>query len=426
MSTPVPIPPGQAPPFEVIDDQHQAGVIIITGAICLSISLVCLLIRLYVRLYLSPPFAYDDYVLLAATAVAIIQSSVLFSAASDGFGNVISLLDSSTIIQIQDSVVASDVLYLLTIYLSKCCVVAIYLRLTPQKSYKRTSWATLAVCTLWIIPSILIISINCESNKPWARAADQCPNLLARWQFITVLNIATEAFLFALSLLLVKGIQTTFVRKMIILSAFTSRLPLIGFCLLRLYYLHIAIKSDDPSYDSVNTYIWTQVELNYTLITCTIFCLRPFMVAVSTNYGTAGDASLAGTKNNSRNYYGYGSGKARSRNRLQGFTLQSMASSFKKDVTTLSTSSERMKEDDLHVESAAGVRTTISSASPLKSSRRTKLNGPLEGRSSIGSDESTKMIIRKDIEYTVQHHSRKPDGEEPDPHTYGGVTGRYE
>lgn len=55
---------------------------------------------------------------------------------------------------------------------------AIYLRLTPQKSYKRTSWANLAVCTLWIIPSILIITINCESNKPWAPAAAQCTNLV--------------------------------------------------------------------------------------------------------------------------------------------------------------------------------------------------------------------------------------------------------
>ena len=146
------------------------------------------------------------------------------------------------------------------------------------------------------------------------------------------------------------------------------------------------------------------------------------MVAVSTNYGTAGDASLAGTKV-SQNYYGYESRK-RSRNKSHGFTLQSMASSFKKDVTTVSTSSERMKGDDLHVESAAGVRTTISTAPPLKSTRRTK--GPHEGRSSIGSDESTKMIIRKDIEYTVQHHARKGDSEEPDPHTYGGVTGRYE
>jgi hypothetical protein len=69
MSGPV-VPPGQAPPFQVIDDQHHGGLIVIAGAICLSISLVCLLIRLYVRLILSPPFAHDDYVLLGATVSA--------------------------------------------------------------------------------------------------------------------------------------------------------------------------------------------------------------------------------------------------------------------------------------------------------------------------------------------------------------------
>jgi hypothetical protein len=73
---------------------------------------------------------------------------------------------------------ASDVLYLITIYLSKCCVVTIFLRLTPQASHKKASLATLAVCTLWVIASILIITINCEFNRPWADAAKQCTNLV--------------------------------------------------------------------------------------------------------------------------------------------------------------------------------------------------------------------------------------------------------
>lgn len=61
------VPPGQHPPFEVIDDQHHAGIVIITTAICLVITLVCLLIRVYVRLLLSSSFGVDDFVLLAAT-----------------------------------------------------------------------------------------------------------------------------------------------------------------------------------------------------------------------------------------------------------------------------------------------------------------------------------------------------------------------
>lgn len=408
------VPDGQSPPFQVIDDQHHGGLVIISGAICLSVSLVCLLIRLYVRLYLSPPFAYDDYVLLSATAVAIIQSAVVFSAVTDGFGTAIQLLDSATTSKIQSTLLASDVLYLLTIFISKCCVVAIYLRLTPQREYKMASWLTLGICTLWIIPSIFMITINCELNKPWAPAADQCTNLFAKWEFITAINIITEGIFFLLAVFLVKGLQTSLSRKLIISSAFSSRIPLIIFTVLRLYYLHTSIHSQDPSFDGVNTYIWTQTELNYSLITCTIFCLRPFMVAVSTNYGTAGDASLAGTKVASLNInYGSGSGGQRSRTIGEGFTLQAMTNSFKKDVSSISTSAERLKSDTLQAESGPVVKTTVST-SPLKSSRRTKYGGLHDGRNSVGSDESTKMIIRKDVEYSVQHHTRKPDGDDTD------------
>lgn len=59
--------PGQSPPFQVVDDLHHGAWIVITAAFGLVVSLVCLLIRVYVRLALSPPFAYDDYVLLGAT-----------------------------------------------------------------------------------------------------------------------------------------------------------------------------------------------------------------------------------------------------------------------------------------------------------------------------------------------------------------------
>jgi hypothetical protein len=61
------VPPGHSPPFEVVDELHHGAWLIITAALGLVISLVCFLIRLYVRLMLIPPFARDDWVLLGAT-----------------------------------------------------------------------------------------------------------------------------------------------------------------------------------------------------------------------------------------------------------------------------------------------------------------------------------------------------------------------
>jgi hypothetical protein len=171
-----------------------------------------------------------------------------------------------------------------------------------------------------------------------------------------------------------------------------------------------------------------QVELNYSIVSCTIFCLRPFMMAVSTNYGTAGNVSIAGSKNNSRNYpYGAASGKPRSRAAGESFTLRSITKSFGKEITLSSTSDKVHSEVNLNAGSGAGVRTLISSAPQRAASRRSKYHPGHDGRSSTGSDGSTKLIILKDIEYTVQHHQLgKINSEELGTKGYSAAARRYE
>lgn len=60
------VPPGQSPPFQVVDDLHHGAWVIIVTALGLVLSLASFLIRLYVRLALNPSFGNDDYVFLGA------------------------------------------------------------------------------------------------------------------------------------------------------------------------------------------------------------------------------------------------------------------------------------------------------------------------------------------------------------------------
>ncbi|KAL4943690.1 hypothetical protein BDV06DRAFT_234386 [Aspergillus oleicola] len=286
------VPPGHSPPFQVVDDDHHGAWIIITVAIGLVLSLVSFLIRLYVRLALHPPFGKDDYVLLGATTIAIIQASLLFEACTRGLGTSIDLLEDGDVNAIQRLIIVSDILYLITIYTTKCCVVGIYLRLTPQKLHNRASWGTLLLCTLWVIPAILILTVNCGLKKPWKGTGGQCEDLLPRWQFIVALDIATELILFSLAVVLLAGLFMPLKRKFTIAFAFVFRLPIIIFAILHIVYLQKDIGSSDPTLRAVPSLIWGQVELNYALVSCSVFCLRPFMAAVSTNYGTAGDSTL--------------------------------------------------------------------------------------------------------------------------------------
>ncbi|KAJ5164590.1 uncharacterized protein N7500_006420 [Penicillium coprophilum] len=309
------VPPGQSPPFEVVDDLHHGAWVIITAAMGLVMSLACFLIRLYVRLMLIPPFARDDWVLLGATAVAVVQSSLIFYACSRGFGTSISLLKDGRLDQIQALIATSDIIALIIIYLSKCCVVAIYLRLTPQKPHNRASWATLALCTVWIIPAIFIVLVNCELNTPWRNDSGQCHNLYIRWQFIAAVDVTTELLLFLLAVMLLKGLFMSVRRKLAVGFAFIFRFPLIIFSLIHISTLHTALNNEDTTLAAVRPTVWMQVELHYALVACSVFCLRPFMAAVSTNYGTAGDSTLEssasrsnGTKDGSKTASGSGSG----------------------------------------------------------------------------------------------------------------------
>ncbi|KAJ5129304.1 uncharacterized protein N7515_005343 [Penicillium bovifimosum] len=294
------VPPGQSPPFEVVDEFHHGAWVIITAALGLVVTLVCLLIRLYVRLMLIPPFARDDWILLGATAIAVLQSSLIFYACSRGLGTSISLLKDGRLHQIQALLATSDVISLIIIYLSKCCVVAIYLRLTPQKPHNRASWATLALCTAWVIPAVFIILVNCELNTPWRSDGGQCRNLYNRWQFIAAVDVITELLLFLLAIVLLKGLFMSLRRKLAVGFAFIFRFPIIIFSLFHIATLRTALNNKDTTLAAVEPTVWMQVEVHYALIACSVFCLRPFMAAVSTNYGTAGDSTLESSMSRSR------------------------------------------------------------------------------------------------------------------------------
>ncbi|EAA64876.1 hypothetical protein AN2044.2 [Aspergillus nidulans FGSC A4] len=377
------VPPGYSPPFQVVDDLHHGAWVIIVVALGLVLSLVSFLIRLYVRLALHPPLGKDDYVLLGATIIAVVQATLIFEACAKGLGTSIDLLDEGDVNIIQVLIITSDILYLITLYTTKCCVVGIYLRLTPQKTHNRASWATLLLCTLWVVPAILILSVNCGLNRPWKGTGGQCENL-----FIVALDITTELILFGLAVFLLAGLFMPVKRKFTIAFAFIFRLPMIVFAILHIYYLHQSLTSPDPTLDAVPSLIWGQVELNYALVACSVFCMRPFIAAVSTNYGRGGDSTLESSRDkssgsNSKSTGGSGGGS-------KGGT-----ETIGNETAMLGNSDRRAGTARAKVERGNG----------------------MIGRGSAGTDEielvdwtqgrrwsegSGKMIIRKDVQYTVE------------------------
>jgi hypothetical protein len=170
---------------------------------------------------------------------------------------------------------------------------------------------------------------------------------------------------------------------------------IIAGALLRLHYLNVQIHSLNPTLHGVSAVIWTEIQLQYSIVACVSHCLKPFMSAVSTQYGSAvinieiyDTVNGPGTK-------GYGVGSQRSNN--NSYALGSK----KRGVQSSALESVTRGEDE---------GKTVSLFRPDTSFNRTIISHEPRTRcdtDSKGSNESTRMIIRKEREYTVQiedHH----------------------
>ena len=170
---------------------------------------------------------------------------------------------------------------------------------------------------------------------------------------------------------------------------------LIAFVLLRLHYLGRGIHSPNPTLDLVSAVVWTQIELHYSIVSNTIPCLRPFMMAVSTDYGATEPRTALGTKD-----YGYGSGGRKD----SGYALNSMGSR----------NGPRMNSENnpsMFHKARLGASRFGSSNNVFRSDRSQNKSTVTHQVSHLGhhdsnsieSNDSRKMIIKKEVDFKVEH-----------------------
>lgn len=95
------VPEGNKAPLITLDDDHHGSWLVICSAFGLVIILLTLIIRIYLRYKVSPPFAADDICLTVATALAVIQCSLVFAGVDKGDGTSIDLIDEQNLGPIQ-------------------------------------------------------------------------------------------------------------------------------------------------------------------------------------------------------------------------------------------------------------------------------------------------------------------------------------
>ncbi|KAM5469157.1 hypothetical protein MauCBS54593_004509 [Microsporum audouinii] len=270
--------------FTTITPDDHGGILWVASIICAIYVFLSMGLRAYVK---REFYGLDDLVALVATFIAEAQYIAIFFGLSDGLGKYDGNFGKSHIRRIGRSLLLSEVFFLLGLLLAKVSLILLIRRLfsPDMRTHILTCDATLVLSILWGVGSMLGALINCSPAGLMAFVNGTCSDIVLRWQAIGALDAFTELIIFGVAISVVWGIQMTPSRKARVLMAFIPRLPIIIFTILHIERTMGFTKKPKPSVSIVAPLVYQQIELCYSLVSCTIPNLGGYLLKFNTGMG---------------------------------------------------------------------------------------------------------------------------------------------
>ncbi|OJD19729.1 rpsU-divergently transcribed protein [Emergomyces pasteurianus Ep9510] len=267
-----------------ITDNDRGPWVTIMASLMMVYMIFCYLARILTRMTINGPFGSDDWIITTGTAIAIIHSSVKLIEVRDGLGKRLSDVEEANILGIQKAAYAGDIFYVLGLTLSKAGTFMLLARLTKYTRHASVAYAGLILTAVWGFSVVLALCFRCKVPSPWAQKDLKCFQAYPTWMGIETSGIGMEFLVAILPVYIAWGLHVHLKSKIVLLFAFSFRLPVIIVAALRIFYLHKQHMMDDQIFYGVDPSVCMEVELHYSLIAATIPCLKPFVKSFNTGY----------------------------------------------------------------------------------------------------------------------------------------------
>ncbi|KAL1639715.1 hypothetical protein SLS58_007613 [Diplodia intermedia] len=275
------------PPAYHINENDKRGLVMVITTVTVSFVMLCLAVRIYIRTNVRE-WKRDDSLLAVATLFSFFQAATVYLQVHEGLG--LKHLDPTRLSQLGKANFAQQLLYIFTLFLSKVVVCLLYLRLTAGKRHAALAYATMALCAAWIVTSFVMVSISCNPVQFFTLGLGICGDITWRWVVIGVFDCLTELLIFFNAIYLVAGLHMAVRLKIVVILAFSIRLPVIIASILRMKYIRaFTDPAADPTFLSAYSVISGQFQLDFAIISTTISCLGPFLRPFE-NEGGAGSS----------------------------------------------------------------------------------------------------------------------------------------
>ncbi|KAF4621901.1 hypothetical protein G7Y89_g14444 [Cudoniella acicularis] len=272
-------PPGVIPNFTNPPSKGEA--LVVLDGVFVSLMLVAVLIRIYVRVRLVKTWGWDDYACILAACGSLVHMILYTQTVKMGFGRHIWDVPASWLLKKSNSQLLSvnGITYPFTIFCAKLSILLLYIRIFGvHQTMRIVAYTGIAVMGAFYTAMIgVAIGSLVKCNGLNALTVQFCRNYSGPVVMLnSVFNVVTDFFVLLLPFPFALKLQLTFARKIGLLAVFSGGLAACAASLARMIEFGIQYHTPDILWIQAINAEATIVEMNVGIIVACGTCIPAF------------------------------------------------------------------------------------------------------------------------------------------------------
>ncbi|KAF2838138.1 GMC oxidoreductase [Patellaria atrata CBS 101060] len=252
------------------------------GVIGGVLALIAVILRLCARIPAGGGgFGLDDWTICVVMAITIPFSGFSILLADSGLGKDIWTIPFDKITHILYIYFWDELMYLTILPLTKISILFFYLRIFPNKSFRKWVWVTMAACIGYNIAFVLVSVWQCRPiDYAWTHWDKEhqgtCNNINAQGWTSAAINMILDVIVIILPLPSLSKLELSRKRKIMILLMFSVGFFVTIVSILRLRTILRFGDSENVTWDYVALGYWSTIEIHVGIICACMPALRSF------------------------------------------------------------------------------------------------------------------------------------------------------
>ncbi|KAK3335121.1 hypothetical protein B0T19DRAFT_395014 [Cercophora scortea] len=290
--------PGENPQ---LDAETRVPIVVGVSVAFVAVSTVVVLLRLYTRYAIVSAPGPDDLTIAIAQVLSIGVSVATILQGEFLLGRHVWMVSADESIKQLKSLFAAMLIYNLAQILTKTSFLLQYRRIFQDTRTRRACLWLLVIVSLWGFTQEFLVAFACNPVALFIPSQGAvCIDSLTVWYLTSIMNIVTDFIVFLVPLPAIYTLQLPRRQKLLVAAVFSLGFFTCAISIVRLFTLHSAINTVDPTWDNVPSAYWSVVELNCAILCASLPPLRPLLRRLNVpgmSHAAAGTTNSSSSKN---------------------------------------------------------------------------------------------------------------------------------